>query len=77
MVQSSMSNNGWSSLSKSPVVVSSLVLTAKVSSGKKYAGSSNLISVLKGIYSISKDKTICLLDTETGKAIRSKETAHE
>ncbi|CDH52970.1 hypothetical protein RO3G_08588 [Lichtheimia corymbifera JMRC:FSU:9682] len=31
----------------------------------------------KGIYSISKDKTICLLDTETGKAIRSKETAHD
>ncbi|KAI7881379.1 WD40 repeat-like protein [Lichtheimia hyalospora FSU 10163] len=31
----------------------------------------------KGIHSISKDKTICLLDTETGKTIRSKESAHE
>ncbi|KAI8140985.1 WD40-repeat-containing domain protein [Fennellomyces sp. T-0311] len=30
-----------------------------------------------GIYSISKDRLICLLDTETGKVIHTKENAHE
>ncbi|KAI9313599.1 WD40-repeat-containing domain protein [Dichotomocladium elegans] len=30
-----------------------------------------------GIYSISKDKTICLLDTESGKVTSSRENAHD
>lgn len=33
--------------------------------------------ISKGIYGISRDRSIQLLDTETGKAIKVRETTHE